>query len=95
MVVSIQDFPEDRKPSYKLVIDFGIEIGTRKSGGQFVANYSKEDMERKLVACVVNFPPRQNGPAISEVLTLGFPDAPGNAVLVAPTKDVPIGGRLF
>jgi len=93
-IIEIQDFPEARKPSFKLKIDFG-ELGIKKSVGQFPPNYSKEELEGKLVACVVNFPPRQIGPAVSEVLTLGFPDENGQAVLIAPTKDVPLGGKLF
>ena len=84
-----------RKPSYKLQIDFGSSFGIKKSIGQFPANYTKKELEGKLVACVVNFPLRQIGPAVSEVLTLGFADENGNAVLVIPTKDVPLGGKLF
>lgn len=94
-VVKVDDFPEARKPSYKLQIDFGEELGIKKSCAQLVANYKKEGLEGKLVACVVNFAPRQIGPAVSEVLTLGFPDEDGNATLIMPTKDVPLGGRLY
>ncbi|MBU6389854.1 tRNA-binding protein [Patescibacteria group bacterium] len=94
-IVSVESFPEARKPTYKLVIDFGPAIGTKKSCGQFPANYSKEELKDKLVACVVNLPKRQIGPAVSEVLTLGFPDTSGNAVLITPTKEVPLGGKLF
>lgn len=94
-IIEIEDFPEARKPSYKLKIDFGQEIGIKKSCGQFVANYKKEELKDKMVACVVNFPPRQIGPAVSEVLTLGFPDENGNAVLISPDKDVILGGKLF
>lgn len=94
-IIEIQEFPEARKPSYKLVINFGSELGTRKSCGQFVANYSKDELMGKQVACVINFPARQIGPAISEVLTLGFPDEQGNAVLVSPSKNVPLGGQLY
>jgi len=94
-VVEVDDYPEARKPSYKLVIDFGPEIGVKKSIGQFPANYSKAELNGKLVACVVNFPPRQIGSAMSEVLTLGFPDKSGNAVLVSPSKNVPLGGKLY
>lgn len=94
-IVEVEDYPEARNPSYKLKIDFGIEIGVKKSVGQFPPNYSKEELLNKLVACVVNFPARQIGPAVSEVLTLGFPDENGKAVLVTPTKDVPLGGKLF
>jgi tRNA-binding protein len=94
-IIKAEDFTEVRKPSYKLEIDFGSEIGVKKSVGQFVANYTKEQLQNMLVACVVNFPPRQIGPAVSQVLTLGFADEKGNAVLVTPTKKVPVGGRLF
>ena len=94
-IVKVEDFPEARKPTYKIEVDFGSDIGIKKSAGQFPANYSKEELKGKLVACVVNFPPRQIGPAVSEVLTLGFPDKEGNAVLITPTKNVPLGGRLF
>ena len=94
-IIKVDDYPEARKSAFKLEIDFGAEIGKKRSIGQFPANYSKEDLDGKLVACVINFPPRQIGPAVSEVLTLGFPDENGNAVLVSPSKDVPLGGRLF
>lgn len=94
-IVEVEAYPEARKPSYKLHIDFGSEIGIKKSVGQFPANYTKEELQDKLVACVVNFPPRQIGPAVSEVLTLGFPDEDGNATLISPTKNVPLGGKLF
>ncbi len=94
-IVKVDDFPQARKPSYKIEIDFGGEIGRKKSCGQFVANYTKEELQDTLVAGVINFPPRQIGPAVSEVLTLGFPDENGNAVLISPTKQVPLGGKLF
>lgn len=94
-IVKVEDFPEARKLSYKLQIDFGKEIGIKKSCAQLPVNYKKEELEGMLVGCVVNFPSRQIGPAVSEVLTLGFPDEEGNAVLISPTKDVPLGGRLF
>lgn len=94
-VISVEDYPQARKPSYKLQIDFGTEIGMKKSVGQFVANYTKEQLTNKLVACVINFPPRQIGQIISEVLTLGFADEDGNPTLVTPTKDVPLGGKLY
>lgn len=94
-IISVEDYQKARKPSYKLQIDFGLELGTKKSIGQFPENYTKEELQGKLVACVVNFPPRQIGPAVSEVLTLGFPDANGNAVLITPTKPVLLGGKLF
>lgn len=94
-IVKVEDYPEARKPSYKLVIDFGTELGIKKSIGQYVANYTKEELSGKLVACVVNFPPRQIGQAVSEVLTLGFADENGNPILIAPTKNVPLGGKLY
>ena len=95
-IVEAADFPEARKPAYKLKIDFGDEIGVKKSSAQLVALYSKEELEGKLVLGVVNFPPRQIGPFISEVLTLGVPDAKGEVVLIAPDdKSAVIGGRLF
>lgn len=94
-IEKVEDFPEAHKPSYKLEIDFGPEIGIKKSVGQFVANYTKDELQNKQVACVINFPSRQIGPAVSEVLTLGFPDQDGNVVLVIPTKAVPLGGKLF
>lgn len=94
-IIEVEDFPEARKPSYKLKIDFGSEIGIKKSCGQFVANYTKDELKDKMVACVVNFPPRQIGPAVSEVLTLGFPNEESNAVLISPDKEVVLGGKLF
>jgi tRNA-binding protein len=94
-IISVEEYPEARKSSYKLEVDFGAEIGIKKSIGQFPANYLKEELQGKLVACVVNFPPRQIGGAVSEVLTLGFADENGNAVLITPTKKVPLGGKLF
>ncbi len=95
-IIEAADFPEARKPAYKLRIDFGDEIGVKKSSAQLVALYTKEELEGKLVLGVVNFPPRQIGPFISEVLTLGVPDAEGEVVLIAPDdKGAVIGGRLF
>ncbi|PIN86774.1 tRNA-binding protein [Candidatus Woesearchaeota archaeon CG10_big_fil_rev_8_21_14_0_10_44_13] len=94
-IVEVEDFPEARKPSYKLKIDLGKEIGIKKSCAQLVKNYPKEDLKYKLVLCVVNFPPRQIGPAASEVLTLGIPGKDGECVLIEPERDVPIGGRLY
>lgn len=94
-VVEVQDFPEARKPAYKLAIDFGGDIGIKKSSAQLPQNYEKDELLNKQVLCVVNFPPRQIGPVQSEVLTLGVPDDNGNCVLITPDKDVPIGGRLF
>lgn len=94
-IVEVVDFPEARNLSYKLKIDFGEEIGVKKSCAQLPANYSKEELQDKLVLAVVNFPPRQIGPAISEVLTLGVPDGKGNCVLINPDKDVPLGGKPY
>ena len=94
-VVEVLPFPQARKPSYKLKIDFGATIGIKKSCAQLTVNYKPEELIGRLIAAVVNFPPRQIGPEISEVLVLGFPDRNGQAVLVMPTKDVEIGGRLF
>lgn len=94
-IMDVQDFPEARKPAYKLTIDFGPEIGQKRSSVQIVANYSKAELQDRLVLGVVNFPPRQIGPFVSEVLTLGVPDAEGNVILIKPERDVPLGGRLF
>lgn len=94
-IIAVEDFSEARNPSYKLRIDLGSEIGVKKSCAQLPANYSKEELQDRLVLCVVNFPPRQIGPAISEVLTLGVPDGTGNCMLIAPDKDVPLGGKLY
>ena len=95
-VVEAADFPEARKPAYKLWIDFGGELGVRKSSAQLTALYSKEELEGRLVLAVVNFPPRQIGPFMSEVLTLGVPDARGEVVLIAPDdRGAVLGGRLF
>jgi tRNA-binding protein len=94
-IISIGDFPEAKKPAYKLKIDLGKEIGIKKSCAQLVKNYKKEELKNMLVLCVVNFPPRKIGPEISEVLTLGVPDKNEDCVLIQPQKNVPIGGRLY
>lgn len=95
-IVDVQDFPEARKPAYKLKIDFGSEIGIKSSSVQIVALYTKEELTGKLVLGVVNFPSRKIGPFESEVLTLGVPDADGNVVLITPEKASAIlGGKLF
>lgn len=88
-------FPEARKPAYRLVVDFGPAIGTRKSSAQLPANYRIEDLVGRQVMAVLNFPPRQIGPARSEVLVLGFPDEKGEVVLAALERPVPNGGRLY
>jgi len=95
-IVEVLDFPEARKPAYKLRIDFGPGIGARKSSAQATKHYTKEALLNRLVVAVVNFPPKQIGPYLSEVLTLGVPDADGDGVvLLAPERDVPLGGRMF
>ena len=94
-IIEVQDFPEARKPAYKLLIDFGEEIGKKRSSAQLPQNYAKEGLLNKHVVCIVNFPPRQIGPVKSEVLTLGLPDKDGNCVLIAPDSNVPLGGRVF
>ncbi len=94
-IIEVEDFPEARKPAYKLQIDFGDEIGIKKSSAQITAHYTKETLLNKQVAAVVNFPPRQIGPIMSEVLTLGFPDENGEVVLFSPDLEVPKGARLF
>jgi len=94
-IVKAEPFPEARKPAYKLQIDFGPEIGIKKSSAQITRHYTLEQLEGRKVAAVVNFPPRQIGPVRSEVLTLGFPDADGEVVLVGVDRDLPLGGRLF
>lgn len=94
-IIEVEDFPEARKPAYKLKIDFGDEIGIKKSSAQITVHYTKETLLNKQVAAVVNFPPRQIGPVMSEVLTLGFPDENGEVVLFSPDLNIPNGGRLF
>ena len=94
-IIAVEPFPEARKPAFKLTIDFGDTIGTKRSSAQITDHYSPETLVGRQVAAVVNFPPRQIGPMMSEVLTLGFPDADGKVVLIAPSEPVPNGGRLF
>jgi tRNA-binding protein len=94
-VVLAEAFPEARKPAYKLTIDFGPEIGRKRSSAQIVKHYTLDELHGRKVAAVVNFPPRQIGPFMSEVLTLGFPDEEGQVVLVGVDRPVPDGGRLF
>jgi tRNA-binding protein len=95
-IVSVEEFPEARKPAYRLTIDFGGEIGAKRSSARLVAHYTKEELMGKRVLGVVNFPPRQIGPFLSEVLTLGVPDEAGECVLIVPDKgDAIVGGRLY
>jgi tRNA-binding protein len=94
-IIKVEDFPEARKPAYKLEIDFGPEIGIKKSSAQIVDLYKKEDLQEILVMGVVNFPPKQIGPFISEVLTVGVANEEGQVVLVRPDKTSKLGARLF
>jgi tRNA-binding protein len=94
-VIRAEPFPEARKPAYKLTIDFGPDVGVKRSSAQITRHYTTDELSGRKVAAVVNFPPRQIGPFMSEVLTLGFPDADGEVVLVGVDRDVPNGGRLF
>ena len=94
-IVRAEAFPEARKPAYRLHIDFGPSLGVKKSSAQLTAAYDPPALVGRLILAVVNFPPRQIGPFMSEVLTLGVPDESGNVVLVVPDKAVPLGGRLF
>ena len=94
-IIEANDFPEARNPAYKLIVDFGPEIGTKKTSAQITQNYKKDSLIGKQVAAVVNFPPKQIGPFMSEILVLGFPDDDKNVTLISPDKDVPLGGKLF
>jgi tRNA-binding protein len=89
----VEEFPEARKPAWKLWIDFGPELGERRCSAQ-ITNYAREQLEGRLVVAVVNFPPRQIGPFMSEVLVLGAPDEDGRVILLQPDADVPLGGRI-
>ncbi|MFP4537398.1 MAG: tRNA-binding protein [Dichotomicrobium sp.] len=93
-ITEVEPFPEARKPAYKLKIDFGPELGVKKSSAQITVHYAPEDLVGRQVLAVVNFPPRQIGPMKSEVLTLGLSDANGDVVLIAPERAVPNGGRM-
>jgi tRNA-binding protein len=94
-VIAAEPFPQARKPALQLTVDFGAGLGTRKSSAQITQNYQPAALIGRQVAAVVNFPPRQIGKFMSEVLVLGFPDAQGNVVLFAPDHRVPDGARLF
>ena len=92
-IVAVEDFPEARKPAWKLTIDFGEEIGTKRSSAQ-ITNYAREELEGRRIVAVVNFPPRQIGPVRSEVLVLGASDEAGRVILLKPDTDVPLGARI-
>ena len=94
-IVLVEDFPAARKPAFTLQIDFGADIGVKKSSARATKHYSKEQLLHRLVVAVVNFPPKQIGPYMSDVLTLGVPDGDGEVVLLVPEQDVPVGGRMF
>ena len=94
-IVAAEPFPEARKPAFKLRVDFGPEIGVKRSSAQLTIHYRPEQLIGRQVAAVVNFPPRQIGPLMSEVLTLGFPDEAGEVMLIGPDRKVPDGGRLY
>ena len=93
-IAQVEDFPEARRPAWKLRVDFGPEIGEKRSSAQ-IAHYPREELVGRLVLAVVNFPPRQIGPVLSEVLLLGVPDEDGRVVLLRPDADVALGGRVF
>jgi tRNA-binding protein len=94
-ITRAEPFPEARKPAYRLWVDFGPEIGEKRSSAQITRHYTPEGLVGRRVLAVVNFPPRQIGPVLSEVLCLGVPDATGEVVLIAPDLDVPLGGRMY
>ncbi len=94
-IIEVNYFPEARKPAYQLTIDFGNEIGIKKSSAQITKNYLKEELKNKLIIAVTNFPPKKIGPFISEVLVLGVNDENGNVVLLDPGKEVPIATRVY
>lgn len=94
-IINVEDFLEARKPSYKLTINFGEEIGIKHSSAQLVALYTKEELQNKLILGVVNLPSRQIGPFVSEVLTLGVPDEKHECILVIPDQKAPLGGKLY
>jgi tRNA-binding protein len=94
-IVAVEDFPEARRPAWRLQVDFGPQIGVKRSSAQLVANYTKEALLGRQVAAVVNFPAKQIGKVLSEVLVLGFPDSAGEVRLIVPEAPVPNGGRLY
>jgi tRNA-binding protein len=94
-IVAAEPYPEAKKPAIKLTVDFGAPIGTRRSSAQLTVHYAPETLVGRQVAAVVNFPPRQIGKFMSEVLVLGFPDAAGAVVLIGPERAVPNGGKMF
>ncbi len=94
-VTRVEPYPEARRPAYKLWVDFGPPIGIRKTSAQLTLHYTPDSLIGRQIAAVVNFPPKQIGKFMSEILILGFPDESGEVVLVAPDQEVPIGGRLY
>ena len=94
-IVKAEPFPEARKPAFKLWVDFGGDLGVKRSSAQITAHYTVEGLIGRQVVAVVNFPPRQIGPVMSEVLVLGVPDEAGEVVLLGPGHEVPLGGRMF
>ena len=94
-IVDVQYFPEARKPAFKVWVDFGPAIGTKKTSAQITQNYTKDQLMGKLVCAVVNFPPKQVGKFMSEVLTHGLPDENGHVILISPDKNIPLGGKLY
>ncbi|MCB9946587.1 MAG: tRNA-binding protein [Rhodospirillaceae bacterium] len=94
-VTAVEPYPEARKPAYKLTVDFGPQIGTRRTSAQITRHYTPDTLLGRQVAAVVNFPPKQIGKFMSEILVLGFPDADGEVVLIGPERTVPDGGRMY
>lgn len=94
-IVQVDPFPQARKPAYKLVIDFGPDLGMKTSSAQLTERYTPKELTGRLVIAVMNFPPRQIGPFMSDVLTLGVPDTDGAVILLAPDTEVPLGGKVF
>lgn len=93
-IVEVLDFPEARKPAYKLSIDFGSDIGIKRSSAQITVHYTKAELQDRLIIAVVNFPPKQIGPVLSEVLVLGVSDESGDIILLQPSADAPVGSRV-